>query len=259
MPSNAAVVNFAFWVGFTISIDVFFYTSAKAASEKLNFKNWTGPVAFAHVILMGTIIGAIYLLGKGFDSLRPPLGIFGFGIVVLYLYELMSKWRGEKPYWSLTDAVEKAIGGRWFLLWLSPRVLAVSLDCIPVAAVVAIQTNDWSTYQLALGLGVIGLTVALVTQASLVAAWLFKQLGRNTSTRTKALSCLGGNWIVLSLLASFGLLALCKGVGRNFPPVQGIEMYHLLPFTLIWASMFFCRNWQVLLAEQKKEVLGDDF
>ncbi len=250
------VLSFAFWVGVSISIDIFFYTLAKATSEKLSFLNWTAPAAFAHVVLMGTIIGGIYLLDKSFASLLLPIGIGGFCVVNLYLYELMAKWQGKISRWSLTEKIETIVGRRWFMFWLSASVLSVSLDCIPVAAGVAIQTSDWSRYQLALGLCVIGLTVALTTQTSLALTWAVKKVGHNASIKLKTISRLLGNWVVLNLLSCFGLMALVKGFGQHFPSVLEVELYHLLPLTVIWATWYFHKNWQTLWTEQANEILG---
>jgi hypothetical protein len=239
MDTLQMVVIFSLGVGITISVDIFFFTLAKAAVEKLSWRNWTIPAAITHVLLMGIVVGLFYLLGNSFEFLRLPLGLLGATVIGRYLYEVSCDWRDVELKFSVTNWMEKKFGDSLLLSWLSASVLAVSWDCIPVAAGIATETDTWTVIELGLGLLVIGATVASATQTSLWLAGLIKHNARGVSKRTKLFGALVGNWVVFSLLGGFLLLSLAKSLtgwlGVNFY----LELHQTLPVSTIMASIFF--------------------
>ncbi len=152
MGTNLAIIAFSLSVGLTISIDIFFFTLARASVEKLDWRNWTVPAVIAHVVLMGILVGMFYSLSHSFQFLRLPLGLLGAIIISRYLYELTNEWRCVETKWSLTKTLEDRFGQSWLLSWLKASVLAVSWDCIPVAAGITAETDTWTGFQLASGL-----------------------------------------------------------------------------------------------------------
>jgi hypothetical protein len=254
MQESLAVALFAFSVGLTISVDIFFYTLAKASVEKLDWRNWTVPAATAHVVLMGIVVGMFYILGHSFQFLRLPLGLLGALIIGRYLYELTNEWRSVETKWSLTKTLEDRFGQSWLLSWLKASVLAVSWDCIPVAAGITAETDTWMRLQLAGGLLVIGVTVAVATQASLIVNRMIRQqVGKVTDT-TKVAGLLLGNWLVLCLLGGFFFLALGKSIAPWLSSVEDLEIYHALPLSAFLSTVFFAIHWHALWIEQANSV-----
>jgi hypothetical protein len=96
--------------------------------------------------------------------------------------------------------------------------------------------------------------VALFAQTSIFIAALVRKSGRDARMHTKILACIAGNWIVFSLLAAFGFLALLKGTGEltnlNWAP----EVYHLMPLTGILATAYFWKYWKEVWQNQESEI-----
>jgi len=253
MQNFTVYVGFAFVVGFTISIDIFFFTLAQASGKNLNWKNWTIPAAMAHVVLMGITVGLFYLLGS-VAYLQLPMGILGAAINARYIYELTSDWRGTEIPFSMTNYLEKKFSRNVLLSWLNASVLAVSWDCIPVAAGIASETDTWTVPQLLLGLLVIGATVAATTQASLALASLVKWGGRDVSLSTKIFGVLVGNWAVLSLLTGFLILSITKSLELFFDGFVKLELYEAVAIGSILASGWFYRHCKLLWLQELVEV-----
>ncbi len=250
MENVILIIPFSWGVGVSISIDIFFYTLAKSAAERLDWRNWTVPVAVSHMVLMGIVVGMFYLLGHYFQLLRLPLGLLGATIIGRYLYELTSQWRNLKTKWSLTETLEERFGQSWPLSWIKASVLAVSWDCIPVAAGITTETDIWTGFQLAGGLLIVGITVATTTQASLLLSSATRRWVGEVTKTTKVCGLLFGNWLVLCLLGAFFFLALINSIAPWLSSVEDLEVYHTLPVSAILAIGFFIIHWQALWAEQ---------
>ena len=254
MGPDLAIIAFSLSVGLTISIDIFFFTLARASVEKLDWRNWTVPAAMAHIVLMGIVVGMFYSIGHSFQFLRLPLGLLGAIIIGRYLYELTSEWRCVETKWSLTKTLDVRFSQSWLLSWLKASVLAVSWDCIPVAAGITAETDTWTGFQLASGLLVIGVTVAVATQASLIVNWAIRQRISKVTNTTKIVGLMFGNWLVLCLLSGFFFIALAKSIAPWLSNVEDLEVYHALPASAVLSTMFFAVNWRTLWTEQAKEV-----
>ena len=156
----------------------------------------------------------------------------------------------------LTKTLESQFGGTWLLSWLKASVLAVSWDCIPVAAGITVETDTWSLLQLLVGLVTIGTTVAVATQTSIAVSNMVKKMVGKVKKETKVAGLLFGNWLVLSLLGGFFFIASIKSFAPWFDSIDTIEIYHTLPASAVVATLFFLRYWETLRKEASKAEPG---
>lgn len=204
---------------------------------------------------MGLICISFYILGNTFHWLRLPLSIVGAVIILTYIYELSQEWTGQKPVLSLSSLMEEKLSDNRFLRMFTLAVLAVSWDCIPVAAGIASETDAWTLPQLAFGLSIIGLVVALCTQASIWTALLIKRLGYSSSTKTKVWAVLMSKWVILTLLTTFFFLSLASGASPWLGSISEPEVYQMLPFSIPLVTIFFLAKFRHLVNTQVIETV----
>ena len=205
-------------MGVGIAIDVSITTTARFRDEQLSWKTWTVPITITHVIFPA--IG--YYLFWGAEKVAPAaetiLGIAGFILVLLFLYEVISESSGSTPIFGISSFISKVKifrikneDGRRFI-----AILAVSGDALwsgPAKAAQASASN-WSDTEVFVSFFVAGITVAAIAQLALLAAYLLRSV-RFKDTDKMVYFNLVAKWLELSVIGGFGILSLWHGLSDD--------------------------------------------
>ena len=203
-----------FLMGFGIAIDVIIATIARFRNNDLSMKTWSLPIAGTHFLFPA--IG--YYIFWGLQLWAPGLGFFlgvtGFVLVSLFVYEVfceaadlipifgISEWFGDLFRISVEDAR------------LTIAILAVSWDALWSGPAKAAQTEGWSNTEVGWSFLVAGGVVFVIAQAALaVTLWLRKQDFHDVDRLSSFILC--GKYLELSVIGGFGVLSLWNGLSQT--------------------------------------------
>ncbi len=203
-------------MGVGIAIDVSIATTARFRDEQLSWKTWTVPISITHI----TFPAIGYYLFWGAAKVAPAaeaiLGVAGFLLVLLFLYEVISESSGRTPFFGISSFISEIFGikgndSRRFI-----AILAVSWDALwsgPAKAAQAAAGN-WSDAEVFISFFVAGGTVAVIAQLALMAAYLLRKI-RFKDVNKMVYFNLGGKLLELSVIGGFGILSLWQGISDD--------------------------------------------
>ena len=196
-------------MGLGIAIDVVIATITRFRDRTVSFGNWTLPITVTHILLPAFGYYGWWFLGQEFEGLSTVLGLIAFALIATFLYEGICNWIGSSPVislepmtrWLFRNSAAEA-KGRWI------AILAVSMDALwsgPAKAAQA-ESGGWNDIQVMFSFFIAGAVVAVVAQASLVAALLLR---RAHFSDIEALSrrLVAGKFLEVSILGGFGVLS----------------------------------------------------
>lgn len=245
-------------MGLGIAIDVAIATAVRFRDESMTFRNWTLPVAVMHIALPALGYYGWWFLGQQFHQAALILGLLAFAMISIFIYEAICEWIKTEPIVSLepiTDWAFRHLGsaskGQLVM------ILAVSMDALWSGPAKAAQaaSGQWSAFEVFFSFFIAGAVVALVAQLSLVVAVALRRISFNNMRRL-ALFLVGGKYLEVTILFSFGLLslwnafALWVGMGTLYQCVLASGVFMLS----IW-GMFWGRFMRVQLAELEMAVV----
>ena len=97
-------------MGFGIAMDVFLATIAKFRDESLSWKTWTLPVTATHVLFPAFGYYLFWGLAIAFPVSKIFLGLIGFVLVTLFIYEVICETAGKTPVFGITTWVGNRFG-----------------------------------------------------------------------------------------------------------------------------------------------------
>lgn len=200
-------------MGIGIAIDVTIATTAKFRDTGLSWKTWTVPITLTHVCFPAVGYYLFWGAGQMFPQAELALGVIGFVLVALFLYEVVCESAGYEPVFGISDFVSKMFGleeddSRRFI-----AILAVSWDALwsgPAKAAQATAGN-WSDQEVFLSFFIAGITVAIIAQLALGIAFLLRKV-RFHNIMAMARFNLVAKWVELSVIGGFGVLSLWHGL-----------------------------------------------
>ena len=206
-------------MGVGIAIDVSIATTARFRDEQLSWKTWTVPISITHI----TFPAIGYYLFWGAAKVAPAaetiLGIAGFLLVLLFLYEVISESSGRTPLFGISSFISEVFKDFSLKKDDSRRfvaILAVSWDALwsgPAKAAQAAAGN-WSDLEVFISFFVAGGTVAVIAQLALIAAYLLRKI-RFKDVNKMVYFNLGGKLLELSVIGGFGILSLWQGISDD--------------------------------------------
>jgi hypothetical protein len=200
-------------MGIGIAIDVTIATTAKFRDTELSWKTWTVPITITHVCFPAIGYYLFWGASQMFPQAELALGIIGFFLVALFLYEVVCESAGYEPLFGISDFMSKMFGleaddSRRFI-----SILAVSWDALwsgPAKAAQATAGN-WNDQEVFTSFFIAGTTVALIAQAALGIAFLLRKV-RFRDIAKMARFNLVAKWVELSVIGGFGVLSFWHGV-----------------------------------------------
>lgn len=200
-------------MGIGIAIDVTIATTAKFRDTDLSWKTWTVPITLTHVCFPAIGYYLFWGVAQMYPQAELALGIVGFALVALFLYEVVCESAGYEPVFGISDFVSRMFGleesdSRRFI-----AILAVSWDALWSGPAKAAQATagGWSDQEVFVSFFIAGITVALIAQMALGIAFLLRKV-RFHNIVAMARFNLVAKWVELSVIGGFGVLSLWHGI-----------------------------------------------
>jgi hypothetical protein len=232
-------------MGLGIAIDVAIATISRFSDQSMTFRNWTLPVAIAHILLPAFGYYGWWFLGQQFNELALILGLIAFTMIAIFIYEEFCDWIDTVPLLSLeplTDWALKKIGseskGRLVI------IMAVSMDALwsgPAKAAQA-ESGQWSAFEVFTSFFIAGIVVALVSEISLLIALRLRGISFGNNKRL-AIYLVGGKYLEATILFSFGLLSLWNafaiwiGLGTLSQCIFASGVFMLVVWITFWKRL----------------------
>ena len=216
-------------MGLGVAIDVFIATVVKFKDESLSWKSWTLPVTITHIAFPAIGYFLFYNLATAFPYAQTILGIIGFVLVTLFVYEVVCEASGLTPVFGISKTIGSIFNFGETEAKLFLAVLAVSWDALwsgPAKAAQATAGN-WNDYQVVLSFAIAGLVVALMAELALT---ISKRLRRKefSNPYTLARSNIIGKYFELSVIGGFGVLSLWQAFNSEATLYQSISIAALI-------------------------------
>ncbi len=241
------IVNFLLpcaLMGVGIAIDVTIATISKFRDGSLGFRTWTVPITATHVLFPATGYYIFWGLGEVFPALHLLLGLAGFILVGLFIYEVLAQSVGSEPVFGISAFIGRVFGlegddSRRFI-----AILAVSWDALWSGPAKAAQAaaGHWTTNEVFLSFFVAGAVVAVIAQFALLAAL---GLRRVKFADAVAMACFNfwAKWVELSVIGGFGVLSLWQGVAGEGDLYWSIAIAAVgLGFVFLWFRKELMKN-----------------
>jgi hypothetical protein len=166
-------------------------------------------VTITHIVFPAIGYFLFYNLASTFPYAQTILGVTGFVLVALFIYEVVCEAADRMPVFGISETLGNIFNfgedeSKRFL-----AVLAVSWDALWSGPAKATQTSvgNWNEYQVVLSFAIAGLVVALMAELALT---ISKRLRRRKFSNPYALarSNIIGKYLELSVIGGFGVLSL---------------------------------------------------
>ncbi len=241
-------------MGFGIAFDVAIATTSKFRDNDLSLKTWTIPITITHVVFPA--IGYYFFWGMGvlLPNLQMILGIIGFLLVALFIYEVLCESMGKEPIFGISSFIAKCFGleendSRRFI-----AILAVSWDALWSGPAKAAQAaaGSWTNNEVFLSFFIAGIAVAIIAQLALGIAFLLRKKQFHNSMKL-AKFYFWGKYIELSVIGGFGTLSLWHGLVGNG------NIYASIILTAVIILLIFIKYREELMnneLSEAEEVMG---
>ncbi|MEZ4103700.1 MAG: hypothetical protein R3B60_00210 [Candidatus Paceibacterota bacterium] len=225
-----------FWIpcilmGFGIAIDVTIATLAKFRDRELSLRTWTIPITITHIVFPAVGYYFFWGMSTWMPGLQTILGITGFLLVALFLYEVLCESMGKEPVFGISSFVAKLFGlqeddTRRFI-----AILAVSWDALwsgPAKESQA-EVEKWTNNEVFLSFFIAGIAVAVIAQIALAAAYWLRKIRFHDPEKLSRFTY-WGKYVELSVIGGFGVLSLWYGI------VGGGDLYVSIAVTfgIMW-------------------------
>lgn len=239
-------------MGLGVAIDVFIATIVKFKDETLSWKSWTLPVTITHIAFPAVGYFLFWNLASALPFAQTVLGIIGFTLVALFVYEVLCEATGFTPLFGISNTIGSLFSFGKHEAQLFITVLAVSWDALWSGPAKAAQASagDWNTYQVILSFAIAGLVVALMAEVALTLAKYLRKK-RFSNPYTLARFNIIGKFFELSVIGGFGILSLWHTLSHTATLYQSISLAALL---LIIIFMIIRQPLKATQLKEAKEV-----
>jgi len=240
-----------FWVpcvlmGLGIAIDVILATISQFRNTALSAKSWSLPITGTHILFPAIGYYGFWALNKSYPGAGFALGLAGFILVALLVYEVFCEAADIEPKFALSHWFSKRIG-------LNPNdarsiiaVLAVSWDALWSGPAIAAQTAAWSTGEVAWSFLVAGLVVFVIAQVALAVALKLRTMHFHNAVALGRF-IFWGKYAELSVIGGFGVLSLWSGITHSG------NVYVSILIAALVLSVFFSRFSDTISKTETKE------
>jgi|AntRauTorckE6833_2_1112554.scaffolds.fasta_scaffold21084_2 hypothetical protein len=227
----------AFWVpcvviGVGISIDVSIATLTQFRNQSLSEKTWSLPITATHILLLAVGYFGVWAIQKSYPEARFVLGLAGFILVALLVYEVFCTAADIKPKFALSHWFGERIGLKPDDARTIIAILAVSWDALLSGPAISAQTSSWSTSEVWASFLLAGFIVFCFAQLSLFGALKLRAMKFHDAT-TMGRCIFWGKYAELSVIGGFGVLSLWSGI------TQAGNIYASILISALVLSVFF--------------------
>jgi len=200
-------------MGAGIAVDVALMTVSKFRDTSLSFRNWTLPITATHIVfpLVGYFL--FWRIAEAFPETELWLGVAGFTLVALLIYEVLSEAADHQPFFSITDYIAGIFGLRKDNSKRLVVILAVSWDALLSGPAISAQAlaDDWSTNEVLISFLFVGVVVATITETALRTALQLQRIKFHDAFLMARFN-LAGKFLWLADVGGFGVLSLWHGL-----------------------------------------------
>lgn len=235
-------------MGIGVGIDVFIATLVKYRDRNLSWKTWTIPVVITHVTFPAFGYFMFWSLSTSLPVAQAILGVVGFVLVTLFIYEVICESAGLTPAFGISSKIASLFGFKENDARLFITVLAVSWDALWSGPAKAAQASvgEWSQYEVVLSFAIAGLVVAIVAETALLLAYFLRNHNfKNPVSMTRF--NIVGKYLELSVIGGFGILSIWNGFSNE------ANLYHSIALSGIFLLVVFIIILQPLSTQQIKE------
>lgn len=228
-------------MGAGIAIDVLVTTLAKFQDDRISWHNWTVPITLTHTLFPAFGYFLFWSLDDAFPFAHTFLGLAGFILVALYVYEVLCEAIGKKPVFGISAWISKKFGVATANASAFVAVLAVSWDALwsgPARAAQA-AAGGWSGIEVFVSFIIAGVVVAIVAEIALsITRYLRARNYSNYATLTN-FSILG-TYLELSVIGGFGILSLWNAFSDD------ADLYASISITAMLLLFFFIPKYKTM-------------
>jgi hypothetical protein len=203
-------------MGLGVGVDVFLATLAKYRDQTLSWKTWTIPVVFTHISFPALGYFMFWALSASLPVAQMILGLIGFALVTLFIYEVICESAGTEPVFGISDWIGQKFGFKAEDSRLLITILAVSWDALWSGPAKAAQATSggWSTSEVLFSFFIAGLVVAVVAEIALFLAYFLRRRNfKNPVSITRF--TIFGKYLELSVIGGFGVLSFWHGFSNE--------------------------------------------
>lgn len=250
------MTTFSFWffwvpcilMGIGLAIDVAIATLSRFHDKDLSFWSWTAPITIAHIVLAAFGYYLFWFAAELLPWLLPILGIMGFTLVMLFIYEILTEALGGESRFSISHFICCSFGiqpesSQRFIV-----IVAVSWDALLSGPAMAAQATAaaWTKTEVLFSFIVAGVVVALIAEGAL---WLATRFRNNNFHDVESLAKLTyrGTFLELSVIGGFGLLSLWYGL------TKAGNLYVAIVVSSALLTLFFLKNHNRIMSEKRRE------
>lgn len=137
------------------------------------------------------------------------LGLIGFVLVALFIYEVIYETAGETPVFGITTWLGSRFGFKENDTRLLIIILAVSWDALWSGPAKAAQATagSWTSVEVGLSFIIAGLVVALMAELALLSAFMLRRIEFKNPISLSRFNFYG-LFVELSVIGGFGILSL---------------------------------------------------
>jgi hypothetical protein len=240
-------------MGIGVGIDVFIATLVKYRDRALSWKTWTIPVVITHVSFPAIGYFMFWALSTSLPIAQAILGVTGFILVILFLYEVICESAGFEPKFGISAWIGSKFGFAENDTRLFITVLVVSWDALWSGPAKAAQANagNWDSGEVVLSFVIAGLVVAIIAELALMLAFLLRKRNfKNPISISKF--TIFGKYLEMSVIGGFGVLSLWNSFSASADLYYSIVIsagVMLIIFSLILGSL-----WRVQIREARAAV-----
>lgn len=235
-------------MGLGVGVDVFIATLAKYRDKTLSWKTWTIPVVITHVSFPAIGYFMFWALSASLPVAQALLGLVGFILVTLFVYEVICESAGTEPIFGISDWIGKKFGFKEEDSRLYITVLAVSWDALWSGPAKAAQATagGWSSSEVVFSFLIAGLVVAIVAELALFLAYFLRNRDFKNPVSVTRFTIIG-KYLELSVIGGFGVLSFWHGFSSS------ANLYHSIAISgfIILAIFIFIK--QRLWRQQMRE------
>ena len=236
-------------MGIGVAIDVFIATTVKFSDANLTWKNWTLPVTLTHTLFPAFGYFLFWMTSENFPLIQAALGITGFVLVALFIYEILYESMGLEPKFGISNWISRQFGFSNSSAHVLVAVLAVSWDALwsgPAKAAQAVAGN-WDGTEVFLSFIIAGLVVAITAEIALLISSLLRRFRFKSKVFMTSFN-ITGKYIELSVIGGFGVLSLWNAFSTEAGLYISIVSSAII--MLILFVLFYRKLWR----NEKKEV-----
>ena len=243
-------------MGIGIAIDVTLATVGKFRDDDLSFSNWTFPIMLTHIGFPAFGYYGFWGLSQAYPSLNFILGMAGFILVALFLYEVFCEWINQEPIFGISETIGKIFGFKEDDARRIVAIMAVSWDALWSGPAKAAQTKYWNDLEVGISFIIAGLVVGIVAALALKLVLHMRRQNFNNVEDMARWSNVG-KYSEFTVIGAFGILSLFHAFRLDAGLIISLAVAGAIMWLLFYV-IFKDKLAESALEEAEEAIAGED-